>query len=154
MSILDNLNSAVTRIQTAGIPEFRYGDLMEVETETEWMNFIKSTQGKKYPFVYVSEQFEPVYDSDNGWYDVDLDLYIIGRSDEKVRAADRNADELPALRTIQTNLLRAIEIECGHWDSYSPQELFFNKNTTELDSSVNVIKLRLTGLKIDKNCLT
>ena len=148
MSLISKIKSAVEYIQNKrGEPYFRYGDLMEVEGEVAALNAVLSGQHKKYPFVYMNTDFEHFYDSENKWYDGDLDLWIINRSIIPESAKDREANELPLLRTIKDSLKRAVEINVGHFDSDIPRELFFNKNETELDSPVNVIRLRLQGLK-------
>lgn len=153
-SLTQLIKLAVESIQTAGKPYFRAGDLMEVETETEWLNQIASTQSKKYPFIYMNTDYDAEWNEEEGWYETDLDLWIINRSEVNQNALSRDVNEMPALRTIRINLLRAIEMKCYSFDKPQPKELFFNKNTTELDSPVNVIRLRLSGLKYQLKCLT
>jgi hypothetical protein len=148
MTLIDKIEDAVISIRNKrNEPYFRYGDLLEVETETEILNRVLESQHKKYPFVYMNSDYDETEIIRGKQYEADLIIWIIDRADGKLTAKERHTKEMPALRTVRDSLLRAIEINVGNFEQNTRKELFFNQNESEFETSVNAIRLQLTGLQ-------
>jgi hypothetical protein len=147
--IIDYIESAVSDIQVSGEPYYSYGTWNDEANRLTELNKILAKHSNKFPLVFLLLDIEEDYIKENGWYEADLRIFIIGRTDEKYTPQKRHENELPALRTIESALLNSMKVNKVSFEDYSRVERFYPEN--KLNTPVNAIELTIPA-NYSNNC--
>jgi hypothetical protein len=139
--IIDLINTAVTSIQVDNEPYYSYGTWTDEAFRLSLLNDITAKQGEKFPLVFLLlyKGFKENYIESENSFESDLRIFILDRTKLVQNTQRRNEEEMPALRTIETNLLAALKIVPVKFLDYDREEYMYAEN--ELNTPVNSIEL-------------
>ena len=149
--IIDTIQAAVTAFQVDSIPFYSYGTWIDEANRLTLLNDIISKQDQKFPLVFLLLDFDENYIETENSFESNLRLFIINRTADTANAERRHTDEMPTLRTIETNLLKYLKLYNIRFSDYSRTERFYAEN--QLNVPVNTIELEIPAI-YQINCLT
>ena len=150
--IIDLVEDAVTSIQDVnGMPYYSFNTWPEEADRLTQLNKVATAEDQKFPLVFLKLPIREAFEEAEQSYDSELIIYIMGRTKMKYNSEYRHTNEMPALRTIETNLNKALKVNNVTFTDYDRNEVMFAEfNTNE---PVNFIELIIPA-KYQINCLT
>jgi hypothetical protein len=151
-TVVDLVENAVISIQgESGKPFYSYNTWPEEADRLTQLNKVVTSEDVKFPLVFLKEPItEPFKDSEK-MFESELSIYIIGKTKPEYNSKYRHKNEMPALRTIETNLKNALKSKEVRFTDFIREEVKyaeFNNN-----EPVNFIELTIP-VKYSINCLT
>jgi hypothetical protein len=151
-TVVDLVENAVKSIQEEdGKPFYSYNTWPEEADRLTQLNKQVTSEDTKFPLVFLKLPITESFEESEKMFESELSIFIIGRTKSKYNSEYRHKNEMPALRTIETNVLSALNARNVRFTDYDREEVLyaeFNNN-----EPVNFIELTIP-VKYSINCLT
>lgn len=154
MTTIDLIQTAVTDIQTLGVPYFNAETWNREAALLSQKNLRASLQGAKFPLVFLLLDITGEnYDSNTGFITTSPVIYIFGKAEPNKTSLWRHANEFPALRTIRDNLYISLKNNGARFTDVNQPEIFFdNTQLNKLNSYANAIQITINDFNFYTKC--
>jgi len=144
-TLIDIIETSVQDIQNSeGLPEFRGGDVLEVDSELTRLNRSFATKYKMFPFVYMQYNYKQKEIIKNKSYSTDLLLYIVNEANADYTFEERRQNEWDTLIDLRKSILRSLELNGITYENIDSEKIeFYKSEENKLSIPINIMELNL-----------
>lgn len=148
MELSDKIELAVISIQDKkNMPAFYSGDVKEVDSELTRLNRHFSTQYKRFPFIYMQENYDEDEIIKGYEYETTFSIFIVGEANADYSYKQRKEKEFPALFTIRDNIVRAMQIKGVEAETNKRKKEYYKSEDNEFSTPINIIQITFNNAK-------